>query len=202
MRGRGRPPKNPGSRQPPPRRRGGGAGGRGRVGGRGAPAPMPWDSQAERESAELDNEAGDTRTQIASDYQRSQEELGFGAGADDPYSQAALLKERREASRRGIMATAGNQLYAGSTVNAQRGTQRQFDIGYQQLQDTAARDQAVYNTGTGRIQRDEQLGLGAIKEGALNRAAASEPPPLAAGNGKRRQGGRRQRRPRRGRGRL
>jgi len=162
---------------------------------------MPWDSQAERENAELGNEAGDTRTQLASDYQRSQEELGFGAGADTPYSQAALLKDRREATRRGIMSTVGNQLYAGSTVNAQRGTQRQYDIGYQQLQDSLARDQAAYNTGVGRIQRDEQLGLGGIKEGALNRAVASEPQPLAvpgAGRGVR---GRSRRRGRR-RGRL
>lgn len=153
--------------------------------GRNAPAAMPWDSQAERESAELGNEAGDTRASLAADYERFQREAGFGLGADNPYSAAATLKQQRDSNRRGTLNTAGNQIYAGSTINKLRGANRRYDVGYQKLQDQNAQAQAAYQRGLGRTQRDQQQGAAAIKEGALNRKVASEPQPLAAGPGRR-----------------
>ena len=143
---------------------------------------MPWDSQAERESAELGNEAADTQTSLGADYERFQRELGFGVGADNPYSQVAQLKERRDNNRRGTLNTAGNQIYAGSTVNRLRGANRQYDVGYQQAQDQFAQAQAAYGRGVGSTQRDTQQGLSRIQEGALNRKVASEPQPLAVPN--------------------
>lgn len=144
---------------------------------------MPWDSQAERESAELGNEAADTRTSLAADYERFQRESGFGLGEGDPYSEAAKLKEQRDNARRGTLNTAGNQIYAGSTVNRLRGANRQYDVDYKRLQDQFAQAQAAYGRGVGRTARDAQQGLSAIKEGAIDRRAASEPQPLAAGSG-------------------
>ena len=159
----------------------GGAPGRGRGRGLGGPAPMPWDSQAQREAAELGNEAGDARASLGAEFNRTQQELGFGAGADSPYSQAAMLKEQRDIGQRTIMNTAGNQLYAGSTGNQQSANREQYDVGQKQLEDSFAAAQSDFTRQMGSTQRDEQLGLGGIKEGAIGRALASEPAPLAVG---------------------
>ena len=162
----------------------GGAGkgrGRGRLGG---PSPMPWDSTAQRESAELGNEAADTRTGLGASYDRAQRELGFGVGADDPYSASAKNKTQLASNQRGITNTAGNQLYAGSTANKQSGARSQFDETQKGLESSFADAQSAYARGQARTTRDEQLGQAGIKEGAIGRAAASEPQPLGVGGGR------------------
>lgn len=164
---------------------------RGGAQGSKGPSPSPWDSQAMRESTELGNEAGDTRASLAAAYSKAQQNLGFGEGASNPYSQAAQLKQGYEANKRGIMNTAGNQLYAGSTVNAQSQARGQFDTGQKSLEDSYSEAQAAYGRGTGQIERDLQTGLAGIKEGAINRRLASEPEPLAVGAGRGRAVGRR-----------
>src|SRR5512146_343403 len=89
------------------------AGGRGGAGrgksGLGPPAPMPWDSTAQRESGELGNEAADTRASLAAGYAKAQSELGFGSGASNPYSRSAENKTQLNSNQRGITNTAGNQ---------------------------------------------------------------------------------------------
>lgn len=165
----------------------GGGKGRGRT-GLGPPAPMPWDSTAQRESAALGNEAADTRVGLAASYDRAQRELGFGVGADDPYSRSAENKTTLESNKRGITNTAGNQLYAGSTANKQSAARSSYDKVQKGLEDSFADAQASYARGQARTTRDEQLGNAAIKEGAIGRAAASEPEPLGVGSGGRRAG--------------
>lgn len=155
---------------------------RGRPAGRRV-APMPFDSRAQREMAELGNEAADTRASLTSRYQQDQEEAGLGEESTNPYSHAAQLAREYEANRRAITNTAGNSLYAGSTVNAQRGASRQYDEGFNRLTAAAARSKADYEGGVGRTNRDYQQGLAAIKEGAINRALSTEPAPLAPGSG-------------------
>lgn len=145
---------------------------------------MPWDSTAERESATLGNEAGDTRASLAAKWQAQQEELGLGEGASNPYSHASQLSRERDANQRGITNTAGANLYAGSTVNAQRTATRQYDEGLGQLTAAYDRSKAAYERGTGQTDRDYQLGVSKIKEGAINRALESEPAPLAPGPGR------------------
>lgn len=179
--------------------------GRGRGRGRrglGRPAPSPFDSQAQRESARLGNEASDTRVDLGARFQETQQELGFGTGASNTYSARAQLKQRFEANRRGTTNAAGNQLYAGSTINKQSAVRGRFDTGQKQLEDTFARAQAGFGRGIARTNRDEALGRGEIKEGAIGRAAASEPQRLAVGR-RRGRGGiagpRRVRRPQRAR---
>jgi len=165
------------------------AGGRGR-GGLGGPAPMPWDSQAQRESGALGNEASDTRASLGAGFSRAQNELGFGAGKDNPYSASAENKSLYTANKRGITNTAGNQLYAGSTINKQSAARGNYDKRQKQLEDSFAEAQSAYNRGVARTSRDEALGRAAIKEGAIGRAAASEPQPLGVGGGRRRGRGR------------
>lgn len=163
---------------------GGGGGGRGR-GGLGPAAPMPWDSQAQRESGELGNEAADTRASLAASYAKAQSELGFGSGAGNPYSRSAENKTQLESNQRGITNTAGNQLYAGSTINKQSGARSAYDKNQKALEDSYNEAQNAYIRGVAKTGRDESLGQNAIREGAINRAAASEPEPLAVGGGRR-----------------
>jgi hypothetical protein len=163
-------------------RSGGGAGGRGRGGrGRAGASPMPWDSTAQRESAELGAESADARAGLAAGYDRAQRQLGFGVGASDPYSATAQNKTNLESNQRGITNTAGNQLYAGSTANALSGARSSYDQTQKGLEDEFAQAQADFNSGTARTTRDEQLGMAGIKEGALERRVATAPKPLGVG---------------------
>ncbi len=155
-------------------------GGRGR-GGLGGPAPMPWDSTAQRESAALGNEAADTRVDLSAGFDRTQRDLGFGVGADSPYSQSAENKDALAVNQRGITNAAGGQLYSGSTLNAQSGARSEYDKTQKSLEDSYAEAQSAYARGQARTTRDEQLGQAGIKEGAIDRAAASEPEPLGVG---------------------
>jgi len=147
---------------------------------------MPWDSQAQRESGALGNEASDTRASLGAGFSRAQNELGFGEGADNPYSQSAQNKDTFASNKRGITNTAGNQLYAGSTVNKQSAARSSYDTRQKQLEDSFAEAQSAHTRGVARTARDEALGQAAIKEGAIGRAAASEPEPLGVGGGRRR----------------
>jgi hypothetical protein len=151
---------------------------------------MPWDSQAQRESAELGAESADARTGASAAYDRAQRTLGFGVGADDPYSATAENKSQLEKAARGVTNTAGNQLYAGSTANAQSDVRSEYDKQQKGLEDQYAQAQSDYASGTARTARDEQIGSAAIKEGALERAAATEPKPLGVGRGRARPTGR------------
>lgn len=159
--------------------------GRGKGSGLGPAAPMPWDSQAQRESGELGNEAADTRASLAAKFAAAQNSLGFGAGASNPYSQSAENKTTLENNARGITNTAGNQLYAGSTANKQSAARSSYDKQQKALEDSYAAAQSAYTRGVAQTGRDEQLGQAAIREGAINRAAASEPEPLGVGAGRR-----------------
>lgn len=151
--------------------------------GRGKSA-MPWDSQAQRESAELGNEGADARSSLAAGYDRAQRELGFGVGAADPYSATGENKKQLTNTQRGIGTTAGNSLYAGSTLNAQSQARTSYDKTQKGLEDEFAKAQTDYTGGVARTTRDEQLARTGIKEGAVGRAAESEPKPLAPGRGR------------------
>lgn len=170
------------------RGRAAGGAGRGRGGsGLSEPAPMPWDSTAQRESGELGNEAADTRASLAASYAAAQSDLGFGSGASNPYSRSAENKTNLASNQRGITNTAGNQLYAGSTLNKQSDARSEYDKTQKALEGSYSEAQDAYTRGVAKTSRDESLGQNAIREGAIGRAAASEPEPLGVGAG----GGRR-----------
>jgi len=166
---------------------GGGRRGRGRAGG---PSAMPWDSQAQRESGELGNEAADTRASLAAQYAKAQSDLGFGSGASNPYSASAENKTQLTNDQRGITNASGNQLYAGSTANAQSSARGAYDKTQKGLEDTFSEAQGAYTGGLAKTGRDESLGQSAIREGAIGRAAASEPASLGVGGGRGRGRGR------------
>lgn len=142
---------------------------------------MPWDSQGQRESGELGQEAADTRASLAAKYAAAQSELGFGSGVSNPYSRSAENKTQLESNQRGITNTAGNQLYAGSTLNAQSAARSSYDKNQKALEESYADAQNAYTRGVAEAGRDELSGQNAIREGAIERAAASEPESLAVG---------------------
>jgi hypothetical protein len=164
------------------------AGARGQTGRPGPARPgrltktvSPWDSQAERESSEAGFERAATGANLTAARNAEEEQSGLGAGADNPYSDAAMLKRQREANSRGQLNTAGNSLYSGSTLNAQREISSAYDRSYNALTTKDALQAAAFQRGTDETNREYELGLDKIKEGALNRALESEPAPLAVG---------------------
>jgi hypothetical protein len=165
---------------------------------------MPFDARAARESAELGNEAADTRASLQGNYDQAQHQLGFGVGASDPYADTALNKQRLVSDQRGVANTAGNSLYAGSTLNAVRQASSRYDRRQKEIDQNIAEAQADYTRGEAQTARDEALGDAGIKEGSIERAAASEPQPLGVGNRRRGRGrpGAAPVRNRRGRGRV
>jgi hypothetical protein len=164
-------------------------------------APLPFDAQAQYESAKLGNEAGDTRAALASDYAKAQSDLGFGLGADNPYGAEAENRRRLTADRRGILNTAGNQLYSGSTANARSQAASRYDRREKAIQNEIGEAANAYTGGTAQVGREEQTGQLGIRAGAIERKAATPPQPLAVGRARGRVRTRRPRNPR-GRGRL
>ncbi len=154
--------------------------------GRGlrGPSPLPYDSQAQRESGTLGNEAADTRASLAAAYNRAQSQLGFGIGADSPYAASALNRDRLASNQRAAVNGSGRQLYAGSTLNKQSAARSQYDRNQKQIEDESAEAQTDYTGGISRTRRDELLGKAQITAGAIERAAASDPQPLGVGRGR------------------
>lgn len=165
---------------------------------------MPFDSRAARESAELGNEAADARASLLDQYNRAQHDLGFGAGEANPYGSTALNRDKLASDQRGVANTAGNSLYAGSTINARRQATSRYDRRQKEIEQDIASAEADFTSGQAQTTRDEAIGQTGIKEGAVQRAAASEPQPLGVGRrrGRGRSGARASNRRGRGRGRV
>lgn len=145
---------------------------------------MPFDSTAQRESALLGNEAADARAGLAARLSGAENDLGFGSGASNPYSAAAENKTQLTNNQRGITNAAGNQLYAGSTANAQSGARSEYDKTQKGLEGQFAAAQTDYASGVAKTARDEALGMQGIREGAIERRAASKPAPLGVRGGR------------------
>lgn len=118
-------------------------------------------------------------------WQARQEEYGLGAGAQSPYSHAAMLKKQRQAGERGVRNTAGVNLYSGSTVNQQAQVTSAYDQQRHELEKAFAGDQEAYHRAASDANRDYELGRNRIQEGALERALESEPAPLGVPPGRR-----------------
>lgn len=142
-----------------------------------------------REAAELGNTSSDTRVSLAASYDRAQRRLGFGVGAGDPYTSESENKEALTNRNRGIGTTAGNSLYAGSTLNARSQARSTYDKNQKDIEEKEAEARSDYQTGNAQTTRNEETGQLGIKGEALDRKTATEPQPLAV-------------RPRRGRGRT
>lgn len=155
----------------------------GMLGGGGVPAPLPWDSISTLESGSSQRRQGDTMSQIASERDRSERYYGIGEGynVNNPYSQAAQLMAQHNAGRLGTVNAAGNQLYAGSTINHLRGVDNRYNVARNSLDERRADSLAGFQQGELRAQREGEEGAEDAQIGAIERA---EQQPLEAAPGK------------------
>lgn len=137
---------------------------------------MPWDSQAEREWGDSERGYNDRVAGLQGDWVAREDWYGLG-GVSNPYSQAALLSHRHEVDQRGVMNSAGLQLYSGSTVNRRAAADRSFNIDLESLRAAYEAERARKDREVESARHDWEREQGAIREGAAGRAAEREPPP-------------------------
>jgi hypothetical protein len=143
---------------------------------------VPWDSGAETSAQGLGLQYANRQAGLSGDQTYEEEQTGIGAnGANNPYSDAAMLKRQRDIGNRGAVNGAGNQLYAGSTVNAVRGVAGAYDRNLKGLEASFARNQELRRRQQQEAEADYQTGLGSIQESALDRAVESPSEPVAPG---------------------
>lgn len=183
---RGRP-----ARPSPGLRQGGGSSGR----GAGAPGPgglpqpstaMPWDAQATLETAGAYRNASDKLAGLRGNWDAEQRSIGIGQGYENnPYSQASLLQRQREIGNRGAINSAGNQLYAGSTVNHLGQVERGYSEGRAHLQESYEARRAQVEREELATQHEIQAEQEQAQLEAIRRAeeAAPEPAPVGEPSG-------------------
>jgi hypothetical protein len=168
-----------------------GQGGRGQgastgsVGSNGLPqssTAMPWDSSATDAVNVAGMSYGNAISAIGANEDFTKRNIGIGAGYENnPYSQASLLVRQKEIGSRGTINRAGNQLYAGSTVNRLGGVERGYGEGRYNLEQQLAADEAKWGAQrneAAQIQQEKEL---AAQEAAIQRANETAPEPAPVG---------------------
>jgi len=131
---------------------------------------------------------GNSLAGIASNEDFERRRIGLGAGYENnPYSQASLLQRQREIGNRGTINRAGNQLYAGATVNRLGGVERGYNEGRYNLEQSLAAKEAGWNQQRQEAEAKQQEAQLAAQEGALERAANEAPAPAPVGGGQQQQ---------------
>jgi hypothetical protein len=156
-------------------------------------APMGWSLAAANSENNANKNYGNTMAGIASNWTRTQQEYGLeGPYADptsNPYSKAALLQRSYDNARRGTYNAAGNQLYAGSTVNAQNANTFHYGEGYDALQkgyaQAGAEKARAEQEAQERLQRqDEEANWARIEAGLKSEPEAAAAPRAGSGPGR------------------
>lgn len=147
---------------------------------------MPWDAGAEASSSAALLNRENTLAGVRGDRLYQQEQGGLGEFANNPYSQAAALKQQRDNANKANLNSAGLQLYSGSTINHARGISAAYDRGRQRLEaeEAQAREQAKQREQDAQLSYQDSVAQ--ATEGALDRAAAEPLAPEAPGRPRRR----------------
>jgi len=149
-----------------------------------APTAMPWDSLSTAQGGMAERNYGNSLAGIASNEDFERRRIGLGAGYENnPYSQASLLQRQREIGNRGTINRAGNQLYAGSTVNRLGTVERGYNEGRYNLEQSLAAKEAGWGQQRQEAEAKQQEAQLAAQEGALERAANEAPAPAPVGGG-------------------
>lgn len=158
----------------------------------GAPAAaaqqpvMPWDIGAANDEAAAGKNLGNKLTGLNAGWLMKQQEYGlegqWADAASNPYSRSALLQRSYNNAKAGTTNSAGQQLYAGSFINAQNSNTHNFNMGRDELQRNYAQDNAQYVAGKAGAEdeyreRLSQAGWDRINAGL---EAPLEPAPAAA----------------------
>ena len=178
---RGRPVRPSNGRNRP-------GGGQGQQGPQNAPqglpqasTAMPWDSLSTSEEAGAYRNAEDKLAGLRGNWEARQRWYGIDPQfANNPYSQASLLQRQREIGKRGTLNSAGNQLYAGSTVNRLGGVDRSYSEGYSHLNEGYEAERAREEREETATQHQLQSEQEQAQAEAIQRAqeAAPEPAPV------------------------
>lgn len=146
--------------------------------------PLPWDGAAANDEAGAGRRLANTVTGLQAGWVRTQQDFGLeGSWADpasNPYSRATLLQRSYDNARRGTTNSAGNQLYAGSFINAQNQNTHQFNLGRDELQKSYAEAQA--RNLAEQQQAQDEYGESIVNAGwdRVNAGLESEPEPMPA----------------------
>lgn len=141
---------------------------------------MPWDAQAQQESGEALTAETNTIAELGANWAGRETYYGFGDnGANNPYSQAALLATHHEWNERGRSNSSGLQAFAGSNVNAEREEQGRYTTSYGQLLQAYQAEKAAETAKEERAKQELNDAESAAQLGAIQRAQESEPEPAA-----------------------
>lgn len=142
---------------------------------------MPWDVAAANSEAGAVQKRNNTLTGLDSGWLREQQEYGLeGPWADyasNPYSRASLLQRSYDNAKRGSLNTAGNQLYAGSYINAQNSNTHNFSLGRDELQKGYDTDYAQYQGGRQAAEDQYRQELAQAGWDRVNAGLQAEPEP-------------------------
>lgn len=145
---------------------------------------MPWDSMATADSAGAYRNASDKLAGLRGDWDAEQRRIGIGQGYENnPYSQASLLQRQREIGNRGTINRAGNQLYAGSTVNRLGAVEHDYQEGYGHLNESYEARRAQVEREELATQHELQSEQEQAQAEAIQRAEESAPEPAPASGG-------------------
>lgn len=147
---------------------------------------MPWDSGADATASAALLNRENTLAGIRGDRLYQQEQGGLGEFANNPYSQAAALKQQRDNANKANLNSAGLQLYSGSTINRARGISDAYNRGRLQLEAQEAQAREAAKQREREAEGAYQDSVAQATEGALNRAAAEPLDAEAPGRPRRR----------------
>lgn len=150
---------------------------------------MPWDSQAEIKATGADTRYNDYKVESAGNRDFRERYYGLSDGYNDPtanpWSQAALLAHQHEVGQRGVReGGAGNQLYAGSTINRERAETRRAELALQTLKGAYESEKAGWARDDQEARHRHEEERDDAQIGAIDRAAEAPLPVLpASGSG-------------------
>jgi hypothetical protein len=154
------------------------------------PAPksttLPWDAQAQAESNDATTRYTNAEAGLAGNWASRESFYGFGDnGANNPYSQAALLATHHEWNERGRSNASGLHAFDGSNVNARNEEANRYASSYEQLLQAYEAEKAQKTREEEAAQREYEdvVGVdgkgGSAQLGAIQRASEAEPAPIA-----------------------
>lgn len=145
-----------------------------------APTAQPWDSAASNDDAASWRKYETSTGGNTSQWDIRQRQYGLDPGYSNPYSEAALLQRQHDQGHRGVLNSANNRIYGGTTINKLAGEQfhadkAQKDLEFQHEADAAAFAQRQKEA---RDLYDEEHG-NHLQE-AADRQSETDPEPEAA----------------------
>lgn len=146
------------------------------------PVGRPWDSTAERQWGAGEQKYHDIYAELEGSWKAREDYYGLGL-TKSPYSQAALMERQHEVNSRSNLNSIGNQLYSGSLLNRQSGTDRRFDVGIEGLRAAYSADKEANELSKTKAQHEWEREQGEISEEAVQRAEEAEPPPAPVAEG-------------------